>query len=311
MKEMYAYISINILCKWFGISRQAYYQHEWKESEEVFQYGVILDEIRNIRKNHNKMGVRKLQVTLQPFVESNGIKIGRDALFNLLSVHGLLVRNRKRHIQTTYSHHWLKKYPNLITDFIPSMPNQLWVSDITYWKLGDTWYYISLITDAYSRKIVGYHLSENLHAEQTIKALKMAFLDLKKSPDKQEQLIHHSDRGVQYCSSSYVNLLKKKNIGISMTQSGDPLENAMAERVNGIIKDEYLFNYQCNNIKDARKQLAIAVSLYNNERPHSSIGNLTPEFVHNQFNQIPIEKIKRLWKNYYTKKTIFVNSKQD
>ena len=136
MKEMYAYISINILCKWFGISRQAYYQHEWKASETVFQDGVILEEVRNIRKYHHRIGVRKLQTMLQPFMQVNGIKIGRDALFNLLSVHRLLVRKRKRHIQTTYSHHWLKKYPNLITDFIPSKPNQLWVSDITYWKLG-------------------------------------------------------------------------------------------------------------------------------------------------------------------------------
>jgi transposase InsO family protein len=137
-----------------------------------------------------------------------------------------------------------------------------------------------------------------------MEALKMALAEQRKHPDMFKHLIHHSDRGVQYCASSYVNLLKKKHIDISMTQSGDPLENAIAERVNGIIKDEYLLNYHCSNIKDARKQLAVSVSLYNNERPHSSIGNLTPEFVHSQYHQVSDEKIKKLWKNYYTKKLL-------
>jgi transposase InsO family protein len=301
MKERNECIKISILCKWVGISRQAYYQYEWHLSEKVFQYGLLIEEIKEIRKRHNRMGVRKLQVILGSFMEENRIKIGRDALFELLSVHGMLVRNRKRRMKTTHSFHWLKKYPNLIIDFIPTEPNQLWVSDITYWKTGDMWFYISFITDAYSRKIVGYHLSENLHAKETVKALNMAISGLKKETNKSEQLIHHSDRGVQYCSSSYVNQLEKKKIRISMTQSGDPLENALAERVNGIIKDEYLLDYQCKNIKDARKQVARAVSLYNTERPHSSIGHLTPEFVHNQYHQIPKEKIKKLWKNYYTK----------
>jgi len=253
------------------------------------------------------MGVRKLYELLRPFMREHGIKMGRDALFDLLSVHGLLLRKRQRHIKTTHSHHWLKKYPNLIIDFTPTQPNQLWVSDITYWKTGGIWFYISLITDAYSRKIVGYHLSGSLHAEQTLKALHMALSGLRKEPDALRQLIHHSDRGSQYCSSSYVNQLKKKNINISMTQNGDPLENAIAERVNGIIKNEYLLNYHCNNINDARKLLNQAVAFYNKERPHSSISNLTPGFVHSQYHQISHEKIKKLWKNYYTKKTIFVN----
>jgi transposase InsO family protein len=134
-----------------------------------------------------------------------------------------------------------------------------------------------------------------------MKALNMALLQLKKDKIKVDGLIHHSDRGVQYCSYSYVNLLKKSNISISMTQSGDPLENALAERVNGIIKEEYLINCQYTTLEDARKQLAQAVWLYNNERPHSSIGNFTPGFAHYQHEQIPKEKIKPLWKNYYTK----------
>jgi transposase InsO family protein len=199
----------------------------------------------------------------------------------------------------------------LIVDFTPTKPNELWVSDITYWKTGDRPYYISLITDACSHKIVGYHLSESLHSEQTIKALKMALSSLKGQSALSEPLIHHSDRGVQYCCGAYVNLLQKKHIKISMTQSGDPLENAIAERVNGIIKEEYLMNYQCNDRKDASNKLAAAVCLYNKERPHNSIGNFTPEVVHNQYHQIEKQKIKKLWKIYYKKNPTFVNSKQD
>ncbi len=311
MKGRYKKLNFSVLCGWFGISRQAYYQHEWSLSKDVFQYGLVLEEVKNIRQRHQRIGVRKLQELLRPFFREHGIKMGRDALFDLLSLHGMLVRTRKRHIRTTHSHHWLKKHPNLIADFIPTAPNQLWVSDITYWKTGNMCLYLSLITDAYSRKIVGYHAGETLHSCETVQALKMALRELRGSFQSHFQLIHHSDRGVQYCASSYVNLLKKKRIGISMTQSGDPLENAIAERVNGIIKDEYLLNYQCESIEDAEKKLAGSVRLYNNERPHSSIGNLTPEVVHNQYHQIENEKIKRLWKNYYGKKTTFVNDKQD
>ena len=303
MRELHDRISISVLCKWFDVSRQAYYQHEWRLAVEVFEHGLLLDEIKLIRTRHNRIGVRKLHIMLVPFMQKNCIKIGRDGLFDLLSVHGLLVRKRKRNVRTTMSFHWLKKYPNLIIDFVPAQPNQLWVSDITYWKPCEVVFYISLITDACSRKIVGHHLSETLHADETIKALKMAFLVSKKFTNGFEGLIHHSDRGVQYCSSSYVNLLKHKNICISMTQNGDPLENAIAERVNGILKDEYLFNYQCNNVNDAKQYLDTAVAFYNTERPHSSIGNLTPEYVHNQYNEIPKDSIKRLWKNYYTRKT--------
>lgn len=235
MKDVHQKFSIGFLCKCFSISRQAYYQHEWFLAEEVFHHGLLLDEVRAIRSRHNRIGVRKLHVMLEAFMLENNIKIGRDGLFDLLSA---LVRKRKRHIiRTTHSFHWLKKYSNLIVDFIPSRPNQLWVSDITYWKVSEESFYVSLITDAYSRKIVGYHLSPNLYAQETVKALKMALSSLKSDRDDSQRLIHHSDRGVQYCSSFYVNVLKDNNIEISMTQSGDPLENATAERVNGIIKD--------------------------------------------------------------------------
>jgi transposase InsO family protein len=303
MKDGHKYINIGTLCKWFGISRQSYYQHEWNLAEDVFQQDFVLEEIKNIRQRHPRMGVRKLQEVLHPFMQEYGIKMGRDALYDMLSTYGMLVCVRRRNIRTTFSNHWLRKYPNLILDFIPSKPNELWVSDISYWKTGDKVFYLHLITDAFSRKIVGYQVSETLLGCETIKALKIALKELKNSYKEHSQLIHHSDRGSQYCANLYVNLLKKKQIRISMTQNGDPLENAIAERVNGIIKDEYLLNYQCNNIQHAKEKLTMAVSLYNNERPHSSIGNLTPQFVHTQYHQIENDKIKRLWKNYYTKKS--------
>jgi transposase InsO family protein len=305
MKTSHDRISISFLCQLFSVSRQAYYQHEWRLSIEVFEHGLLLDEIKSIRLRHNRIGARKLHVMLFPFMQEHGIKIGRDGLFDLLSSHGMLVRNRKRHVRTTCSYHWLRKYPNLIIDFTPIQPNQLWVCDITYWKTGLDVFYISLITDAFSRKIVGCHLSFTLHAEETVKSLKTALSGLGKDVTGVAGLIHHSDRGVQYCSSSYTNLLIKNNISISMTQTGDPIENAMAERVNGIIKDEYLQNYLCNSFEDARMHLETAVRLYNNERPHSSIGNFTPEYVHNHYNVIPKDSIKRLWKNYYTKRTAY------
>ena len=309
MKERYEHISIGVICRWFGISRQAYYQHERNLSEEVLQCDILLEEVREIRKDHPRMGVRKLQERLRPFMHENRIKIGRDALFDLLSAHKMLVRRRKRHVKTTNSYHWLKKHPNLIVDFTPSKPNELWVSDITYWKIQGQFVYISLITDAYSRKIIGYHLSENLQSDGTIKALEMSLSDLEKRTEISGKLIHHSDRGGQYCSTQYVNLLKKNHIEISMTQERDPSENAIAERVNGIIKDEYLLNYKCKNIDEARKLLDRVIYLYNRERPHSSIGNLVPEIVHSQYTQIESKNIKRLWKNYYCNNNpILVNS---
>jgi transposase InsO family protein len=234
------------------------------------------------------------------------IKIGRDALFDLLSSNYLLVRKRKRRIQTTQSSHWLRKYPNLIRGFVPTGPNQLWVSDITFWKIIGGHVYISLITDAYSHKVVGYHVAETLEAVESVQALKMALSGLFMEPDGHFQLIHHSDRGVQYCSFDYVKLLKDNNIQNSMTENGDPLENALAERLNGILKDEYLNDSPVTTLKEARKVLARVIALYNEDRPHMSIGNLYPSQVHEQ-------KIKaeRLWKNYYKRNPIIVNQYQD
>ena len=247
------------------------------------------------------MGTRKLYDQLQPFIIEHGIKIGRDALFDLLAANGLLVKRRKRRIQTTFSSHWLRKYPNLIRDFIPKGINQLWVSDITYWKIrtGDH-IYVSLITDAHSRKIVGYNVAQTMEAIESVAALHMAIAALGGAA-RPKQLIHHSDRGIQYCSGKYVKLLQDNEIKISMTENGDPLENAIAERVNGIIKEEYLNFYNTDTLEEAKKQLIKAITLYNNDRPHMSISNQTPNKVHSS-NQ---NNYQRLWKNYYKKLNTF------
>jgi len=250
-----------------------------------------------MRQNHPQIGTRKLYRMLNPFLSSHGIKIGRDALFDLLASNKLLVRKMKRKVQTTYSMHWLRKYPNLIKDIIPISINQVWVSDITYWKITTGEHlYISLITDAYSRKIIGYNVAATMEAIESIKALQMALSSFDKT-SAIVNLTHHSDRGIQYCSNKYVKLLQDYEIKISMTEGGDPLDNAIAERVNGILKDEYLDHYKTNSLRDATKQLCKAINLYNNQRPHMSISNLVPQKVHSQNNVIT----KRLWKNYYKK----------
>jgi len=307
MKSSFSHIGLAKLCGWFGLTRQAYYQNNWNGISTTIEEELIIQQVKNIRKNHRRIGTRKLHEMLQPFLLEHRIKIGRDSLFDLLSANHLLIRKRKRRIQTTNSYHWLRKYPNLIRAFVPTAPNQLWVSDITYWKIHtDEHLYISFITDAYSHRIVGYHVAETLEAIESIHALKMALSA--KGAESHFQLIHHSDRGIQYCSKDYVKLLQGYNIQISMTENGDPLENAIAERINGIIKDEYLETYEINNIKEAKELLNAVVVLYNSERPHMSIGNFTPDYIHHSTKTI---KTKKLWKNYYQKKEIGVNQLQD
>ena len=306
MKMDYTHVGLARLCAWFGVTRQAYYQHFWSMTDHVIEEDLIVQEVIQIRKNHRWMGGRKLYEKLYPFMLEHQIKMGRDAFFDLLSYHGLLIRRRKRRIVTTNSSHWLRKYPNLIRDFVPTAPNQLWVSDITYWKINNRDVYINLITDAYSRYIVGYHGAPTLEAIESIKALKMALKTTKNNHP--ESLIHHSDRGVQYCSTDYVKLLQDNGIEISMTENGDPLENAIAERINGIIKNEYLIDYSVDNIGNAQQLLKKAVELYNYDRPHMSIGNLTPAHVYYSKTTL---KTERLWKNYYNKSNSFVNEYQD
>jgi transposase InsO family protein len=295
MKDIYPGISLSRLCRLLGITRQAYYQHFWEVSDITIEHQLVLDQVTEIRQTHPAIGGRKLFYLLQCFLLEHQIKMGRDALFDLLAANKLLVRKRKRRISTTQSHHWLKKYPNLIKDWHPSKPNQLWVSDITYIPLTRGFLYLSLITDAYSHKIMGYAVADNLEAVNTTKALHMALGNLTEIPDF---LIHHSDRGIQYCSFDYTNCLKENNIQISMTENGDPLENPVAERINGILKDEYLRHYPLTNLNQALELVSDVVDRYNRLRPHQSINMITPEVAHEK--QLPINRTWSKKKEYLT-----------
>jgi hypothetical protein len=295
MKSNFKRIGVADLCSWFGISRQAYYRNKTRNIRELVTHEILLPQVKAIRKDHKRLGGEKVLLKLKEFMLDHQIKMGRDAFFDFLRENDLLVRKRKRYHVTTNSKHWMKKYPNLIRDVEPLMPNHVWVSDITYWKTKDGHYYISFITDAYSRKIVGYHVATTMEAIESVAALRVALKGLGKQISG---LIHHSDRGSQYCSAKYVALLKKSNVQISMTENGDPLENAIAERLNGIIKGEYLIDYQINSITEAKRVLEAVVELYNEDRPHSSVSNMYPSAVHN--GEIS-QEVKRLWKNYYKK----------
>lgn len=275
-----------------GFSRQAYYQQKKQSEKESLQHDLLINEVLKIRKIQKRLGGRKLFHMLERFIQEHHISIGRDAFFNLLSERKLLVRKRRRRKPiTTFSDHWMRKYPNLIEGFYPTAPNQLWVSDITYIVLVDGFAYLSLITDAYSRKIVGFCLSIDLSAEGCVKALNMA---LNNNPVL-GKLIHHSDRGSQYCCSDYVKTLNDIYIKISMTQNGDPKENAIAERVNGVLKDELLDKVYLD-YKRAVVSVSIAISTYNHHRPHGSIDYLTPYEAHFRSGEL-----KRRWKSYYSK----------
>lgn len=293
MKENFKGISLANLCSWFGVTRQAYYQSKKRTLQDLIEQEILLEKIGYIRKDHKRLGGRKLFFKLEDFMNEHNIKMGRDAFFDFLRANNLLIKQRKRYHVTTDSNHWMRKYPNLIKDIEPLGPNHVWVSDITYWKTKGGHYYISFITDAYSRKIVGYQVAATMEAVESVTALKMA---IKTMNPEVTGLIHHSDRGSQYCSSGYVKTLKNKGIKISMTENGDPLENAIAERVNGIVKGEYLFDYEIKSLSKAKEVLKSVVKLYNEDRPHSSIGNATPSEVHDNKTD---NEIKRLWKNYY------------
>jgi putative transposase len=286
---MYPAYSVGYYCLLFGRSRQAYYEYKTDNEKETIQNMLILKLVSEIRKDLPRSGVPQLMQLLKiPFAE-HGIQIGRDALYTLLGEHGYLLRYRRRKAYTTNSNHAYKKYPNIIRNMEILKPHTLWVSDITYIRLEKCFAYLSIITDAYSRKIVGYHLQESLHATGPLAALKMA-LAQRKSSDK---LIHHSDRGVQYCCGDYVAVLEKEGIAISMTEKGDPYENAIAERVNGILKMELLLDGTFNTFQDSKQAVDWAVEKYNQIRPHSSCDYLTPELAHEREGIL-----KKHWKNY-------------
>jgi len=274
------------LCRLFGYSKQSFYKRKVPQDTSV-QDQILKRSILEIKRQLPRCGVRKVQYLLNGRAKNETQKIGRDYLFSFMRERGLLVSKRKKYHITTNSKHWMRKYPNIIKDLKVTHPEQLWVADITYLQVLNKHYYLHLVTDAYSKKIVGYELSDNMLAATTLKALNKAISRRK----YKTQLIHHSDRGLQYASSIYTQNLIDSDIKISMTEQSDPYENAIAERINGILKDEFRLDDVFESFELLEQQVTQAIALYNQLRPHLSIGMLTPNQAHKQ------QKIKlKRWK---------------
>nr|WP_157879473.1 IS3 family transposase [Xenorhabdus poinarii] len=268
-------LTVTKACRFMKITRQAYYKRQDTSDKRKRSEAIIVCAVKSERTVQPRLGVRKLHFLLK----QKQLIIGRDRLFSLLKEHRLLVPNKRAYHRTTLSHHRFHRHPNLIkSGFIPSLPEQLWVADITYLSTheGDT--YLSLITDAYSRKIVGYHLDDNMKT----KAVKKSLVEALKKRSSTTPLIHHSDRGLQYCSSEYQEIHKKHNIQCPMTDGYDCYQNALAERVNGILKMEYLL-IKPSNLKQARRLVEESIQIYNERRPHLSLNYKTPDEVHRAF----------------------------
>ena len=273
----------------FGYSKQAYYKRKQGNFKSSYDKELLRSLVMNIRQKLPKVGGKKLYFMLQEDFKDHQIVIGRDRFLAFLKQEYLQVPKRRRYHKTTNSKHWMKKYPNLIKNIDIVKPEQVWVADITYVRTKEAIYYLHLITDAYSKKIVGYKLANNLMASTTSKALKLAV----KSRKYKHQLIHHSDRGLQYCSKEYTGILKENHIQISMTESYDPYENAIAERINGILKDEFGLEVTFENYQNLEAQTKQAITFYNQFRPHLSIKMLTPNKAHLQ-NQIQLKSWKKI-----------------
>ena len=294
LRQVYPQFSVRYYCCLFGKSRQGWYEQIRHEQKQGLAAIIILKLVGEIRALQPRIGTRKLLHLLQPQMQEHGIKIGRDKLYKLLGFHGYLLRYRRRKPYTTDSNHPYRKYPNLIRNLVLTEPGQLWVSDITYLRLIKGFCYLSIVTDAYSRKIIGHKLHPDLTSRGAMDALAMA-LQSKRS----NALIHHSDRGIQYCCSDYVTLLEENKINISMTEKGDPYENAIAERVNGILKTEFSLEATFDSLQQAEQAVDKAVNIYNHHRPHASCDYLTPVAAHEQ-NRL----LRKRWKSKQQQPTL-------
>lgn len=239
--------------------------------------------VHHERKLLPRLGGKKLYHQLKPHLNRYGLKVGRDKLFDLLRNHDLLIRHKRKYVTTTDSKHWLRKYPNQAKQLKLTTPEQLWVSDITYIQTDEGNCYLNLVTDAYSRKIMGYSIADNMTAE----AMKTAYTMALEQRQYSHPLMHHSDRGLQYCSEEYVQLSVKANVSISMTENGDPYENALAERMNKTLKEEFGLGRRLPQKQQAFRLVAEAVELYNNYRPHLALNMQTPQIVHLQKSRPP------------------------
>ena len=284
----------------FGYSKQAYYQSIARSEQQAFDEYLIVELIRQKRKIWKKGSGRNLFACLQGDFALHGVSIGRDKFFELLRENGLLVRGKSRRARTTNSYHHYHRFANLIEGHSPDGPNQIWVSDITFvWCQKEQGFlYLFLITDMYSRKVVGYAVGQTLEASWAVQALQMA---IDHTLGSLEKLIHHSDRGVQYCCGDYIEQLSLHKIQPSMTQNSDPLENPIAERINLTLKDEFMENYKEGYLNKAQalKEIPVNIEFYNQVRPHSSIERLTPDQAHSRTGLL-----ERKWKNYYTKNPV-------
>jgi len=299
LRQYRADVDVSALCRLFGKTRQGFYKQLKSKENQHLEDELVLQLVRELREKMPCLGTRKLLHLLKEPLAKHGIEMGRDRLFALLESQQMLVRQRRRSSRTTYSFHRFRKYDNLIRDFVPKAPHQLWVSDITYIAVGEGFSYLSLVTDAYSHKIVGYHLHTGLQAVGAVKAVQMAIAQRTKT---RRRLIHHSDRGFQYCCELYVEVLENEKIMISMTQNGDPYENAMAERVNGILKVEFDLYRRFETHEQAQQAVDQAVKTYNEVRPHASCDFLTPAQAHEKEGVL-----KKRWKNYPAKRETAVN----
>lgn len=285
------------MCRVFGYSKQAYYKQLHQNENTSEKEEIIVGLVKNKREVWKRGSGRNLHQSLLQDFQTHDIKMGRDKFFDLLRNNNLLIKSKRCRTKTTCSYHHFNRYKNLVKDPQPLRCNEIWVADITYlWlKPQDKFCYLSIITDLYSRKIVGHCVHESLSVKGCIEALKQA---IKNRKNKNHSLIHHSDRGVQYCCHDYVRLLQKQNIQISMTQTGDPLENAVAERIHRTIKEEFTNDKQINfcNIEQAKTEIKKFIEFYNQQRPHRSVQWLTP----NQAHQCT-GALKRVWKTYWRK----------
>ena len=290
MQQQHPKTGLDTLCRLFGKSRQAFYDHSNRDSIQQLKEGVILDAVRSVKTTVSpSIGAVKTFKIIKPALDNYKITIGRDRFYRLLRDNNLLVRPKKRRYAiTTDSNHPFRKYADLTGNLKPQRAGQLWLSDITYLRTWSGFAYLSIITDDYSRKIIGYHLSQSLSAKGSLIALDKAIASLQNTTGG---LIHHSDRGIQYCCDAYVSSLQTNNIKISMTQNGSPYENALAERVNGILKTEFGLAKTFKSYSDAIAPVHRAIDVYNRLRPHMSIDYLTPASAHKITGQL-----KKRWK---------------
>ena len=280
--------TIEYCCRLYGHTKQAYYKKKRHEAEQLRRLIHIIDAVTEIRKMDPGIGYFKLWLMLKQMFKDDEWVPGRDAFRGIMRQFKLMLpRPKPRH--TTNSNHRYHKYRNIIRGFIPTRRNQLWVCDITYIDLVDSCSYLHLVTDAYSRKIVGWCLSDTLEAENTLEALRMAIGQA--TAEELRGLIHHSDRGVQYCCNAYTDELRKYGIKISMTEDYKPTDNAIAERVNCTLKTEVIYRERrFKTIDDARQRISSFISFYNEQRPHGSIGMKVPSKAHNEQGEQ-----KRMW----------------